>query len=362
MTKRILLLLTDLEIGGAPILARNLACRLAATGFEVAVACLAAEGPIAAELRNAHIPTFALGARNACDLRVIPRLAVLFRRYRPHVLHCFCLHANIMGRLVGTAMAVPHIIASLHTCQPLPAWHHYAENLTCRLSRFTVCVSPSVARQTRQRSHVPLSRIRIIPNGIDFERFAIAAPHPLTSLGLDPHKRTVIFVGRLDPVKHIDDLLTACVSLIADMHLQILIVGDGPERVRLEKLSSQLGIAPDTHFLGPRRDIPSLLRAADVFVLPSLYEGMPCAVLEAMAAGIPIVASRAPGIVDILTHDRTALLVPPADPPTLQTALVTLLTDLACAQRLTTAARDHVRQNFTLDAMLDAYISLYRVP
>lgn len=362
MTKRILLLLTDLEIGGAPILARDLACRLAATGFDVAVACLAAEGPIAAELRNANIPTFPLGARNACDLRVIPRLAVLLRRYRPDVLHCFCVHANIIGRLVGTAMTVPRIIASLHTCQPLPAWHHCAETLTCRLSRFTVCVSPSVARQTCRRSHVPAGRIRIIPNGIDFDRFATATPHPLTSLGLDPHKRTVIFVGRLDPVKRIDDLLAACVSLVADMPLQIIVVGDGPERIRLERLSKQLGIAPDTHFLGLRRDIPALLRAADVFVLPSLYEGMPCAVLEAMAGGIPIIASHAPGIVDVLTHDRTALLVPPADPPSLQMALLTLLTDTAYAQRLTTAARDHVRRNFTLDTMLRAYTSLYRVP
>ena len=359
MKKRILLVLTDLELGGAPLVARDLAGGLAARGYEMAVASLAGEGPVARDLRERGVATYPLGARDCWDLQVLPRLAHLLQRYRPHVLHCFLVHANVIGRLVGTACGVQHIIASLHTCQQSTWWHPIAETLTCRLSRTTICVSQSVAQHVRKSSHVPASRVRIIPNGIDFGRFANAQPLSPTSLGLDPDKQTILFVGRLDPVKRVKDLLTASVEIIRKQAVQLLIVGDGCECKPLQNLAQNLGIAGDTHFLGTRRDVERILKSADLLVLPSLWEGMPCALLEAMAARVPIAASRTSGVVDLIADGQTGLLFEPGDIGGIAGAVLRLLGDRGYADAMAVAAQDLVRTKFTLDAMLDAYATLY---
>ena len=359
MTKRILLLLTDLELGGAPLIARDLACGLAARGHDIAVASLSPAGPITTDLQENGILTYALGARNPWDLRIIPRLTKLLAQYQPDILHCFLVHANTVGRLTGAALGVPTIIASLHTCQPGRWWHRRAENATCRLSHTTVCVSNSVADYVRTSSHVPAQRLRIIPNGVDYERFATAQPLDPTTLGLDPNKRTILFVGRLDPVKCVRDLLIAAVEINRTQNVQLLIVGDGPQRQPLEQLAQHLGISADTHFLGPRRDVERILKTADLFILPSRHEGLPGALLEAMAAGLPVAASRTSGIVDVITPNQSGLLFTPQAPTSLAAAALQLLIDPTRAQDLAAAAQAHVRQSFTQAAMLDAYTDLY---
>ena len=340
-------------------MARDLAFGLVARGHEIAVATLAGEGPVAGDLRDKDIATYPLGARNCWDLQILPKLAHLIQRYRPDVLHCFLVHANVIGRLVGAACGAPRIIASLHTCQQSTRWHPIAEDLTCRLSQTTVCVSDSVARHVRNSSHVPASRLCVIPNGIDFSRFAHAQPLSPASLGLDPANRTILFVGRLDPVKRVNDLLKAAAEIMPSQPLQLLIVGDGCESKPLQHLAQDLGIAGDTHFLGTRRDVEGIFKATDLLVLPSLSEGMPCALLEAMAAGVPIAASRTSGVVDLIAHGRTGLLFEPGNISGITAALLRSLADRAHADAMATAAQDLVHKCFTLDNMLDAYATLY---
>ena len=360
MATRICLLTTDLEIGGVPLLTRDLACGLAAAGFDIHVACLAPAGPIADQLRQSDIPVHPLGAKGPWDVAVLVRLAGLLERLRPDILHCSLVHANIAGRIAGSLVGTGRIIASIHTTERNKKWHLTAETLTCRLSDLTVCVSGSVERHTRLCSHVPPQRLSVIPNGIDCERFARAAPADRLVLGIDPHMPTLLFVGRLDPVKDLTTLLDAMGHLPEHCPAQLLIVGDGPDRARLEQRSIRLGLTGRVRFLGYRDDVPAILKAADIFVMPSLWEGFGLAALEAMAAGLPVIASRTSGLAELVLPGQTGLLVPSRDIPALAAAIVRLVQDAPLRERLGVAGQTRARHSFSLASMVTGYAHLYR--
>lgn len=352
-------LITDLEVGGAPLFVKNLACGFDPSRFDVRVACLAPEGPLARELREHGIATHCLGARGAWDIRVFYRLARLINQFRPDILHCTLVHANVTGRLVGRFCNVPYIVATIQTAEQGKKWHLTAENLTCRLSDMTVCISRSVFHHTRRFSNVPLSRLCIIPDAIDCGRFADARPVDPAKFNLPLGKINIIFVGRLDPVKNIDVLIRAMQALSSQLNVQLLILGDGPQRNFLEQLTRDLHLSHCVRFIGSQRNVEQWLTLADVFVLPSKWEGLGISALEAMAAGVPIVASRTTGLVDIIQDGKTGLLVTPGDVEGLSAAVSRLINtpDLAC--RLARAAREHVRRNFSLDAIVLAHTQLY---
>jgi len=359
MKIRVLLLVTDLELGGTPLAVKQLACNLDPSLFEVQVACLAGQGPLARELRKNNIATHCLGAGSSWDFWVLLRLARLVIRFRPHILHSFLVHANFVGRIVGKLLHVPCIIASLRTAEQGKKWHNMIENLTCRLSRITLCNSTSVFEHARSISHVPPGHLEIIVNGVDYSRFAHAQPVDKSSLGLHPEKTTLIFVGRLDPVKSLDVLLYALAQISPQQDLQLLIVGDGPQRSRLESLATQLNLKDRVYFCGFRRDVENLLAGGDIFIQPSRWEGCSNVVLEAMAAGIPVIASRTCGIVDLVVSNQTGLLFKPGDSNELGHAITTLIQNPAQASRLARTAQRHIKERFALEEVIKAYQQLY---
>lgn len=362
MKLRILQLITDLEIGGAPFMVRDLALGLHADNrFDVHVACLAPPGHVARELNSRGVTTHCLNAKSPWDFRVFYRLAALITRFQPNILHCHLLHANVVGRLIGSALNVRHIIATVHTAERQKLWHLTAENLTCRLSRLTVCVSPSVRDHLKLHAHISDRYLKTIHNGIDTQKFINATPADLTQFNLSKNIPTLIFVGRLDPVKSVDQIIQAVSQLNQQNHpCQLLIVGDGPERMSLEKLTNNLNLTDRVKFAGMKTDVPSLLKAADLFIQPSKTEGLPLVTLEAMAAGIPIVASRTAGIIDLLDHQKSALLTPPGNQNSLTHSIQQLLTNPTQAQKLSRTAQQHVLKNFSSQAMFHAYTDLYQ--
>jgi len=359
MKIRLLHLITDLEVGGAPLFIKNLVCGFDSSRFDVRVACLAPEGPLARELREYGIPTHCLGARGAWDIRVFYRLAKLINQFRPDILHCTLVHANVTGRLVGRFCNVPYIVATIQTAEQGKKWHLTAENLTCRLSDMTVCVSRSVHYHTHRFSNVPLSRLCVIPNAIDCGRFADARPVDPKEFNLSPDKKKIIFVGRLDPVKNIDILIRVMNTISQKLDVQLLILGDGPQRDFLEQLTRNLRLSHCIRFIGPRRNVEQWLKLADIFVLPSKWEGLSLSALEAMAVGVPIVASKTAGLTDIIQDGKTGLLVPPGDVQSLSAAVSRLINAPDFARRLAQAAQEHVRRNFSLKAIVLAHTHLY---
>jgi glycosyltransferase involved in cell wall biosynthesis len=199
----------------------------------------------------------------------------------------------------------------------------------------------------------PAHKLTVIPNSVDVDRFAAAAP--VTRTAGDP--ASIVCVARLDPQKGHRYLLQSLVGLEG---VVCRLVGDGPERAALERLAADLGVRDRVQFLGDREDVPRLLAGADLFVLPSLYEGLPLSILEAMAARRPVIASAIGGVDEVVETGRNGLLVPPADADALARAVRRLLDSPELAARLADAGRELVARRYRAAAMAQDVAEVYR--
>jgi glycosyltransferase involved in cell wall biosynthesis len=201
----------------------------------------------------------------------------------------------------------------------------------------------------------------VIPNGIPEQRGDRTATR--AALGIAPDELLLLSVGNLTPRKAHAVLLEALIQLDRrgeNLRWRLAIAGEGPERLRLENTIREAGLAARVHLLGSRTDVPDLQAAADVFVLPSLWEGLPLAILEAMFGGNVVIASDISGIPEAIEHGTHGLLTPPGDAAALADALGTVLRDPVSRDRLAAAALERARSRFTIDAMTSAYECLYR--
>ena len=204
-------------------------------------------------------------------------------------------------------------------------------------------------------------KLSVIPNGVDYELFASATPADLTQFGIPQGSPVFITVGRLEEQKGIDLLLTAASLVLRNHHdCHFLIVGDGCDRAALESQARQLGIANSVHFVGQRADVPNLLKASTVFVLPSRWEGMSNALLEAMAAGLPVVATAVEGSTELVRSGETGFLVPAGRSEDLAAAIRSTLEDAGRAREMAAAAQAIVRQCYTAESAVSGYGGLYR--
>ena len=200
----------------------------------------------------------------------------------------------------------------------------------------------------------------MIPNGVDYERFAQAEPADLTSLGIPRASRVIVTVGRLDEQKGHRFLIEALPGVLREhREARLLIVGEGPLREELQALARQLGVLDAVCFAGQRDDVPALLRASQYFVLPSLWEGMPNVVLEAMAAGVPLVATLVEGVLELIEPDRTGLVVRVGNTAEIAAALNRLLRASDLSLQLAQAAQQVVRERFTIDNSTKLYARTY---
>lgn len=222
------------------------------------------------------------------------------------------------------------------------------------VTRFTT-LTPSMARELGRDYFVPMRKISIIPNGVDLRR--------LEAYGADPDYRspfTVVSVGRLDPVKNLPLLIRAFAGMrTRGPGDRLVIAGEGPERARLEALISDLCLGREVLLAGERRDAPAVIKAADVYVQPSFYEGMSNTIVEAMACGVPVVATDAGGNADVAGRDGTAVLVPSDDLPRLTAELDRLRASVDARRALGLAGQSFALGRYGLDRMIAAYTALY---
>jgi starch synthase (maltosyl-transferring) len=358
---RIAFCITDLDPGGAERALVQLVTRLDRTCWEPAVLCLSGPGAMVEVLHSAGIPVTCLGARGRSDWGVILRLKRELRQFQPEIVQTFLFHANIAGRLAGRLARVPHCVSGIRVAERRSRWPLWLDRVTNRLVATNVCVSRAVADFSINVARLPRAKVVVIPNGVDVAPFATAAPIDLSALGLPASARMIIAVGRLDPQKGLVHLLEAFPTLAAehdDVHL--LLVGDGPERARLARIVAEQGLTHRVHFAGWRPDVPRLLKSAYCLALPSLWEGMPNVVLEAMAASLPVVATRVEGVDELVVPDQTGLIVPPGSPTELGDALESLLSDSDRARAMGKAGRERVESQFSWDTAAASYEALYR--
>ncbi|MEZ0227135.1 MAG: glycosyltransferase [Planctomycetota bacterium] len=228
-----------------------------------------------------------------------------------------------------------------------------------RMDRY-VLISEEIRAEAEDAGMDP-SRFVRIRNGVDTQRFSpegLAAALP--ELGAAPDRKVILFVGRHDPQKRIDVLLRAFKQVLESVpEARLALAGDGAHLEEYRKLAVELGVADRAAFLGARPDVPDLHRAASVFVLPSGAEGLPNALLEALACGTPSVATAIPGTTEVASHEKEALLVPVDDADALAAALVRLLRDRDLAARLGRAGRARIMAEFDMDGVTERYADLF---
>ena len=357
---RVLQVLATLRRAGAERVAVSLACGLDRDSFQSEVVSLFDAFPQGFEpvLKAAYVRTHHLGKRPGLDLRMFPRLTAVMRSFRPAIVHThsYVLRYALPARLLSGGGPVVHTVHNLASREAgrSGTWIH---RLAIRAGVHSVAVSREVAQSFADLYGCPPEVT--IPNGIDLERFRPAAQSWRFSNGFAPTDRLLVSVARLDPQKNPLGLIDAFAAALADdPRWQLLLVGDGSLRRQAESHARALPIGQRIHFLGVRGDIDALLPECDLFALASHWEGMPMAVIEAMAAGLPVVATAAGGVPELVDHEATGLLVPPGDTRALAEALALLARDSARRQQFGRAARERAR-SFGLDRMIAAYAQLF---
>ena len=316
MPHRIALSITDLDVGGAERALTDLVTRLDRRRFHPVVYCLAARphseeascAPTARARRHRGPFPGRTGPRQLPE--VVRSLAALLREQGAELLQSFLFHANLVGRSAGRRAGVGCIVCGIRVAERQARWHLWLDRLTQRRVDRYVCVSQAVADFSATEGRLPREKLVVIPNGIDVEPYAAAAPADLTALGVAPGRRAVTFIGRLAQQKGVGWLVEASPAWLAQVpDCDLLLVGAGPERGNLERRAAELGLASRVHFAGWRSDVPAILAASAVLVLPSEWEGMPNVVLQAMAAGRAIVAAAVEGVAELLGPAASAQCV-----------------------------------------------------
>jgi len=362
---RVAFCITDLDPGGAERALVKLATGLDRDRWEPAVYCLAPAGSLVAELETAGVPVVCFGVRGGRDGTVLWRLERELRRFRPHILQTFLFHANLAGRIAARWAGIPYIVAGIRVADRRYRSRLWLDRLTNGLVDCNVCVSRGVAEFSIHEGRLDPAKVVVIPNGVDVRRFAEAPPADLSPFGIPPGCFVFVSVGRLDPQKGYLVLLDAVGQLRRELgpedakRLRVLIVGEGPERSRLEERIAASGLAECITLAGWQADVPGLLRAAAAYVHPALWEGLPNALLEAMAAGLPVVAARAEGVDEVVCDGETGLLVNSGDAPMLARAMRTLIERPEQRHELGRRGQLLVAEHFTWGRVIGAYEDLY---
>jgi len=286
-------------------------------------------------------------------------LFALLRQHRFDILHTHLCHANVLGRVVGRLAGVPVVVSTTHVAEPR-RWHLLLERWTVSLVDRVVAVSEAVRRYMVEQARIPAEKILVIRNGVDPSRFRVRRGEFRQREGIPADRLLVTTVGRLHEQKGLGGLLEAARLVVSERpEVRFLVVGEGPQRRELLRLRDRFGLEEHVRFLGFRPDVPQILADSDVFVLPSLWEGLAIALLEAMAAGLPVVVTDVEGVREVVTDGETGLVVPPADDGALVAALGRLLSDPGLRKRLALAGHEQVARHFGWEKVVSDTMALY---
>lgn len=360
--ERVLIVIDGMEVGGSQGQLVKLLRGLDRQRWAPELAFFRDDSILADAVRRDGIPVHVVPKRRRFDLPFLFAYARLLRERDFALVHAFSLTAELATVLaLPLARRRPVLVASERSfALDRPAWFWWLKRLAIARSAAVIANSRSGAAATARRTRTPEAKFEIVANGVDMpaamtgvERDALRR-----ELGVPAHRRLALFVGRLVPAKNLPCLLRALASLPADTRPWLALAGEGPEREQVEQLASQLGLGDGIRLLGERSDAVRLMQAADLLVLPSHFEGLSNALLEAMAAGCPVVASAVGGTPELVEDERTGLLFAGGDAGALATAIARLA-DPALRARLSRVAREHVLRHHSREALATAVSVVY---
>jgi glycosyltransferase involved in cell wall biosynthesis len=357
-------------VGGSERVLSQVITRLPRDRFRINVYFLREAGRVGRELFDAGVGGAERLQRHRFDPAAAIRLGRHLRGDPPDVLFILDHHnAMLWGRVAALLNGVPRVVVASHATGLFGRRRNF--RLTDRwLLEFTdrvVALSRAHANYLVETEGVSPGSITVIENGIPVDEYAVVEDDSRAALGrelgLGPQDRVIIMVAALRPEKAHEVFLDAARLLVAShSDLKFLIVGDGPRRGELESMRSRLGLDEHVRFLGVRDDVARLLHTARVLTLPShpAVETLPLSVLEAMAAGVPVIATRVGSLPEVIDSGRTGVLIEPGDPRALAAAIAGMVDDPARSRKMAEAAREVVQSRFSVEPMVDKYAALFQ--
>lgn len=358
---RILQLLQGLAIGGIERMVLDLVFACPPPAFETRFCTFDREGQLAREVTERGMPIHHRKRRGGLDARFVLYLAGILRRHRVRILHAHNATAFFYGAAAATLSPETRFLYTEHDrAFPTPWRERGLHALLARRVDAVVTVSSALRDNLVRYEAFRRDRVHVIKNGVRLRPAESnrATMREALALGDRP---TAGIIARIAPVKNHELLLHAWKRVVEGIPDAILlVVGNGSQEPRVRSLAEELGLGGAVRFLGFRLDIPEILQALDLFVLSSSSEGLSLTLLEAEAAGLPIVATRVGGNPEVVADGRSGILVPSGEPEPLAGALARLLQDPALRARMGAEGRDLYRAQFTLDSMVRGYQRLYR--
>ena len=352
--------LLSLQPGGLENGVVNVVNGLDHARFRSSICCIKQSGAFAERLQRADVNVHEMNWRGGNDPLLPFRLARHFRLTKPDIVHSRNAESFYYAFLGAKIAGVPSIVHSEHgrTFDDRPL-RFKVQRLLSAGTDAIFSVSEQLKQDLVKYIGIESNRIQVLYNGVDLSRFA-QPRRDLTrqQLGLAPEVIVIGSVGRLAAVKNYALLLHAVASL-RRKDVVVLLVGDGPERDALVATADKLGLRDQVRFLGHSDDVVSQLGVMDIFVLPSISEGMSNTLLEAMACGVAVVASSVGGSPEIIRDDIDGLLFPSADEAALREKLQLLVNNISLRCRLGSAGRERIVQSFSMAAMISRYEALY---
>jgi glycosyltransferase involved in cell wall biosynthesis len=361
MADRIAFVIDELEVGGTQRQMLGMAVGLAARGVTVHVVCLTPILAMAPEFEAAGIPVRVIARRGRLDVRLIRTLARFFRAERIQVVHAFSSTAEFFAGLAARAVACGFVASVRGFQEDLPLLSALGKRLACRLADAVVANSEAGGQRAVTSGVVPGTKLRVVPNGLARARLVARPGRDVRQeLGVAPDACLVLSAGRLVWEKGYD-LAVAVAAQVTSVHpgVRFLVAGDGPLRVSVEGAIRRHGVERAMVLLGERHDVPDLLAAADIYLSASRSEGLSNAVMEAMAVGLPVVASAVGGTPELVRDGVTGYLFAPDDAAGAARRIGELILDVRLRHALGESARQRIAADYDTDTMLARLAGLY---
>ena len=364
---RVFFLVDSFLIGGTETQAVELALRLDPARYRVTIGCLRKEGPLLERLAGSRLKILPVDLGKGIDspsgILAVARLAGYLRREKFKIVHAHDLWSNMVGMAAATLARTPVRITSQRDLSH-DAWYagHKRSIMRFLQRRSSVVLANAKAiRDGLVAEGIPAQKTCVIYNGVDLDRFETAENRRALLMPGSQELKLIVMVGNMiSDVKGHSVLIAAAPEIIRHhREARFVLVGEGPKRAAFEAQIASLGLAEYFLFLGRRTDVPEILASCDIAVLPSLAEGLPNAVLEYLAAGLPVVASALGGNLEIIQNDVTGLLVPAQSGQALAAALCRLLADPVLTARLARAGKSYVAENFSFRCLVENIENLY---
>lgn len=365
MMVKVMHVVNRLNYAGLEMVVYNLIRQLDAKWTSSIICCLDDAGPFGEDLKSDGWPIIELGRRSGIDWLLPWRLARLMRSHQIDIVHTHNAAPYFYGTIAAKLARIPRVIYTKHGNEERQSKRlaGLCYRLLSLLNNRVVTVSDELKNYLITRGEAAPAKVMTVVNGVDVEQYQIKIDRTgkRKELGLSETDFVVGHTARLSPVKDQSTLLKAIAAAMKVFpQIRLIIIGEGPLKAQLEVLADKLKISDKVFFLGIRRDMPEIFQIMDLFVLSSLNEGTSMTLLEAMAASLPIVATKVGGNPQIVKEGVTGLLVPVQDVEAMKRAVIFILKDRAKAEAMGEAGLRRVREKFSLKEMADIYERLYR--